>query len=288
VNVRARTILISLTAIAVLIGVGIYAGTRVFTSALPPPRSSYCTAQAGTGVVRLNIDQMADAATIAAVGIRKGVPSQAVEIALATSMQESKLRNLTGGDRDSVGLFQQRPSQGWGTAKEIADPRYAANKFYAALIHVKGWRSMTVTQAAQAVQRSAHPNAYAKWTTEASTLSKALLGDASHAVDCYVASTPLQRGAHAVGTLTSDLEGDWGSLLDRLPAATPNTVALAVSDDQAGWQYAHWLVAHAEASGIMRVSFGNQQWTAKAGRWSAAANLEVAAGETVTAQVYAQ
>jgi hypothetical protein len=288
VNVRTRIILVSITAIAVLVGVGLYVSTRVFNSALPPLlRSPYCTAQAGTGTVTLDIDQMSNAATIAAVGIRKGVPGRAVEVALATSLQESKLQNLTGGDRDSVGLFQQRPSQGWGTTKQIADPRYAANRFYGALTHVKGWQLMSITQAAQAVQRSAHPDAYAKWTTESITLSKALLGDASAAVDCFVGSTPLARGSAAIGVLTTDLKGDWGSLLDRLPDAAPDTVSLAVTDDQAGWQYAHWLVAHAEGTGIMRVRFGDRQWTAKAGTWSAAGDPDgAAAGETVIAQVY--
>jgi hypothetical protein len=287
--VRSRIVLASITAIVVLVGAGIFVATRMFNSALPPLlRSEYCTAQAGSGLVTIGVDQMADAATIVAVGIRKGVPSRAVEVALATSLQESKLRNLTGGDRDSIGLFQQRPSQGWGTAKQIADPRYAADRFYGALMHVKGWQSMSITAAAQSVQRSAHPDAYAKWATEATTLSKALLGDASHAVDCYVGSTPATRGPAAIGTLTTNLRHDWGSLLDTLPAHTPDTVSLAVDGTQAGWQYAHWLVAHAESSGIMRVRFGNLQWTAKAGGWSAAGVPDgPAAGETVVAQVFA-
>jgi hypothetical protein len=285
--VRTRIVLASLTAIAVLIGVGIFVATRGITVKLPPSlRAPYCTAQSGRDLVSLDIDQMANAATIAAVGIRKNEPSRAVQIALATSLQESKLRNLTSGDRDSIGLFQQRPSQGWGTALQIASPPYAATKFYGALAHVKGWQTMTITQAAQAVQRSADPDAYAKWTTESATLSAALLGHASHAVDCYVGKTPLARGAAALGALTTDLKDDWGSLLDPLPAAAPNTVSLAVADDQAGWQYAHWLVAHAQDSGIMRISFGNQQWTAKAGNWTTADPTGPAAGETVIAQVF--
>ncbi|GGK36669.1 hypothetical protein GCM10010124_31640 [Pilimelia terevasa] len=79
-----------------------------------------------------------------------------------TAMQESGLRNLPGGDRDSVGLFQQRPSQGWGTVAQLRDPAYAATKFYQRLAKVPGWERMSVTDAAQAVQRSAYPNAYAK------------------------------------------------------------------------------------------------------------------------------
>ena len=285
---RARTILIGLTALAVLAAVGIVVGTRVFHGGLPRVlRSEYCTAQARKNVVKLDVDQMANAATIVAVGIRKGVPDRAVQIALATSLQESKLTNLTGGDRDSVGLFQQRPSQGWGSARQIADPEYAAGKFYAALMRVRGWPSMSVTQAAQSVQRSAHPGAYAKWTANSATLSQALLGNAFHAVDCYVHGTPSARGTAAIATLSTDLRTDWGALLNQLPDSIPDTLSLAVTDDQAGWQYAHWLVAHAQASGIMRVRFGTQQWTAKAGGWSSAGDPETAAaGETVIAQVY--
>jgi hypothetical protein len=288
--VRPRTLLIGLMAIAVLVSVGIYVGTHSFTNRLTPIlKPEYCTAQSGDGLVTLDIEQMANAATIVAVGIRKGVPDRAVQIALATALQESKLRNLAGGDRDSIGLFQQRPSQGWGTAKEVANPGYASGRFYGALLRVKGWQQMPLTRAAQAVQRSATPDAYAQWTTEADTLSGALLGNSSHAVDCYLDSAPVTRGAIALGALTTNLRSDWGSLLDLAHAAGPNTLALSVRDDQSGWQYAHWLVAHAQDHGIMRVRFGTQQWTAKAGAWSAAGDPESAApGETVVAEVYGQ
>ncbi len=287
---RPRTVIIGLVAVVVLLAAGIFVATYTTKRPLIPIlKSQYCTAQSGLTVVTLDIDQMANAATIAAVGIRRHVPSKAVQIALATSLQESKLRNLTGGDRDSVGLFQQRPSQGWGTAAQVGDPSYAANSFYITLLRVKRWQTMSVTEAAQAVQRSAHPNAYAQWQDEAGTLSEALLGNASHAVDCYIEGAPLTTGSAALGVLTADLKNDWGSLLSMASDASPNTLALAVTSDRAGWQYAHWLVAHAENSGIMRVRFGTQQWTAKGGTWTAAADPETAAsGETVVAEVFAK
>jgi hypothetical protein len=288
VTVRTRIVLLSLTAIAVLVAVGVFLGTRSFRGgiSLPPVHSEYCTVQ-GNGQVTLSLEQMANAATISAVGIRRGVPDQAIAIALATSLQESKLENLSGGDRDSIGLFQQRPSQGWGTPKQIADPRYAAGRFYSALMRVSGWKSMTVTQAAQAVQRSGAPDAYQKWADEAIVLSDALLGDVSHAVSCMVGTVPLTRGAAALLTLGADLKGDWGSRAKRMKTATPNELALFAANDQAGWQYAHWLVAHAQDSGIMMVRFGDQQWTAKSGTWASADTSYVAAaGETVLAQVY--
>src|SRR3712207_121965 len=132
-----------------------------------------CTVRAD-GEVTLDAVQMANAATISAVGVRRKMPERAVVVALATALQESKLENLDTGDRDSVGLFQQRPSQGWGSEEQIQDPRYAAEKFYAALKKVKGWKKMRVTDAAQKVQRSAYPNAYEKWADESEVLARAL------------------------------------------------------------------------------------------------------------------
>ncbi|RKN56153.1 NlpC/P60 family protein [Micromonospora costi] len=123
-----------------------------------------------------NGEQVGNAAVIVTVGVQRGVPPRGWVIALATAMQESTLRNLPGGDRDSVGLFQQRPSQGWGTAAQLQDPRYAAGRFYAALTEVDGWQALAVTDAAQAVQRSAYPGVYAKWEDDAIALVRVLTG----------------------------------------------------------------------------------------------------------------
>ncbi|MFG2836449.1 C40 family peptidase [Streptomyces zaomyceticus] len=122
----------------------------------------------------LPTEQIPHAQTIVATGISLDVPKKGQIIALATAMQESRLRNLTYGDRDSLGLFQQRPSQGWGTAQQIRDPVYASERFYKALLAVDGWQQMTVTQAAQAVQKSGFPDAYAQWEPLATALQKAI------------------------------------------------------------------------------------------------------------------
>lgn len=114
--------------------------------------------------------RLQNAATIIAVGQAKGVPVYGWQIALATALLESKLVNLPGGDRDSLGLFQQRPSAGWGTPVQIMNPTYAAGKFYAALLAVPAWQQMPLTVAAQAVQRSAFPDAYAQWADIAKQL----------------------------------------------------------------------------------------------------------------------
>ena len=102
-------------------------------------------------------------------------------VAVATALQESGLRNLPFGDRDSLGLFQQRPSQGWGTPTQILDPGYAAGRFYVALLTVPGWQRLPVAAAAQAVQRSAVPDAYARWDDEATGVVAALSGTAPSA-----------------------------------------------------------------------------------------------------------
>ncbi|MEC7055674.1 C40 family peptidase [Streptomyces violaceochromogenes] len=119
-------------------------------------------------------EQIANAETIQATGIAMKVPARGQIVALATALQESGLRNLDYGDRDSLGLFQQRPSQGWGTAAEVRDPVHASTKFYEGLLKVSGWQSMTVAQAAQAVQKSGFPDAYAKREPLATALQKAI------------------------------------------------------------------------------------------------------------------
>lgn len=215
--------------------------------------------------VTVDTTQMANAATISAVAIRRKLPRQAIVIALATAWQESKLENRTSGDRDSVGLFQQRPSQGWGTPEQIYDPRYAAGAFYTALMRVPGWQNKRVTDAAQAVQRSAYPEAYEQWATRAETLTRALLGEDTGAIGCTIANEPSQRGEPAVRMLAEGLRLDWGDV----PSTTQTAaVSLAVRDPKIGWQYAHWLVAHADARGIRRVRYGGQEWSAKSGDWS--------------------
>jgi cell wall-associated NlpC family hydrolase len=133
--------------------------------------SSSCVATVNAPTsAKLSRDQLDNAYTIVRVGVSRGIPRRGLVIAIATALQESNLRNLHYGDRDSVGLFQQRPSSGWGTVAELTDPPTSAGKFYAALLEVQGWESMSVTVAAQAVQRSAFPDAYAKWESLATTL----------------------------------------------------------------------------------------------------------------------
>ncbi|WP_268221041.1 NlpC/P60 family protein [Streptomyces sp. EMB24] len=119
-------------------------------------------------------EQVPNAKVIQATGVAMNIPARGQVVALATALQESGLRNLTYGDRDSLGLFQQRPSMGWGTANEILDPVHASTRFYEGLKKVSGWQSLSIAQAAQAVQKSGFPDAYAKWEPLATALQKAI------------------------------------------------------------------------------------------------------------------
>jgi hypothetical protein len=243
-----------------------------------------CTVEAGGRVV-LDLGQMANAATITAVGVRLGMPERAVVVALATAFQESKLRNLPHlgehNDHDSVGLFQQRPSQGWGSVEQVADPRYSSERFYRALGGVEGWSKMRVTDAAQRVQRSAFPDAYQEWADDATVLATALLGHRPGAVACSVTDEPPVRGEAAAAALSEELARDWGEhllaaegdpagQLRLVGADEPPGLTVTAGDPPAGWRYAHWLVSHAAAHGVTRVQFEDLEWTAARGTWSPA------------------
>ncbi|MCW2748662.1 MAG: hypothetical protein JWP10_1804, partial [Nocardioidaceae bacterium] len=149
-------------------------------------RDEECVAAVEDNTATIELDQAENAALIAAVATRRGLPARAVTIAIATAFQESKLRNIDYGDRDSVGLFQQRPSQGWGTTQQIMDREYAIGKFFDALVKIKNYRELDITVAAQKVQRSAFPDAYAQHEPEARALASALSGNSPHAFTCEI------------------------------------------------------------------------------------------------------
>jgi hypothetical protein len=164
--------------LAVVVGVVVLGGKSSFLF------SEQCTARAAGHSVALETGQARYAGLITAIAVQRGLPARAASIALATAYQESDLSNLRGGDRDSLGLFQQRPSQGWGTPEEILDPEYATNAFYDALVKIDGYEDMEITEAAQRVQRSAFPDAYADHEPDARTLASALTGNSPRAFTC--------------------------------------------------------------------------------------------------------
>lgn len=161
--------------VAVLVGFLVSPLLRADAGCAPGPAPS----ASASALDAWSEEQIANARVIVTIGSERRVPRQGLVIAVATALQESGLRNLRGGDRDSIGLFQQRPSQGWGTPKQLNDPAYQTHKFYDKLLTVDGWQEMRLTEAAQAVQISGFPEAYTKHTRAATSLVDALGAPAS-------------------------------------------------------------------------------------------------------------
>jgi len=243
---RRRVRLVALVAVILVVVAAGWWLTR--TLPRPAPR---CTAAALAGV-GLAVDQADNAATIAAVGLTSEMPHHAVTVAIATALQESGLRNLPGGDRDSAGLFQQRPSQGWGTYAEVTDPVQASRAFYARLRQVPAWENLDVARAAQAVQHSADPAAYAQWEPLARAVAAALTGEQPAALSCQGVS--VQGPGGDVGALAQHELGT-----SRVSGPQPTA---------RGWSLATWLVAHAARLGVGQVSFDGRVWTAESGAWT--------------------
>jgi hypothetical protein len=212
-------------------------------------------ALSGSSTFQLSADQAQNATIITAVAFKLGLPDHAVTVGLATALRESRLENLTYGDLDSLGLFQQRPSQGWGTPAQILDPVYAATVFYQHLEQVPGWETMAVTDAAQAVQHSATPLAYAPYESEARAVAAALTGEEPAAFACRLDG--FSGAAPAVSALPAAATRERGSTLLGAP----------VSSQKAGWALASWTVGHAWRYHLQAVTFGSWRWTADSGRW---------------------
>ncbi|MFE4699521.1 heavy metal transporter [Streptomyces sp. NPDC056738] len=190
---RRRRLLRYGGALVVLLAVAGYLGVQYLTGGVGAPRCKVVSANGDGASYEFTPEQAVNAATISAIGTSRGMPERAVAIALATALQESGLRNIRHGDRDSLGLFQQRPSQGWGTEKQIMDPTYAAGIFYEHLAKVPGYSRLPLTVAAQRVQHSGFPQAYAKHEPDATLLAAALTGRAAATLTCQgrpAATTP--------------------------------------------------------------------------------------------------
>jgi len=221
-----------------------------------------CRTKVGRLTVVLTDEQARNASLIAAIAIQRGMPAHAATIALATALQESKLYNLRGGDRDSLGLFQQRPSQGWGSTRQILDPVHATNSFYAALARVPGYESMPVTKAAQEVQRSGFPTAYAVYERDARALASALTGYSPAAFWCHLPAPtgPRAPAARRAATLRDALVPAFGPVGVSVGAA--GRLVLPAGSAPRGWALASYLVAHAQQLGISTVTYRGRAWSA--------------------------
>ena len=218
------------------------------------PGSERCVATVDDRDVELDLDQAYYTSIVVGLSVRRGLAPRAGSIAMATVYQETGIRNLDHGDRDSVGLFQQRPSQGWGSEKQLMDPYYATTKFYNALVRVKGWQTREITKVAQAVQRSAYPDAYADHEPDARVLASALTGQTERAVSCLV---------HA--DADGDAKGLAGSLETTFRVGTKTdgkVVTMTAKSQRLAWAYAQYAVANAGRHGVVTVEVDDRVWTA--------------------------
>ncbi len=258
-----------------------------WSGAGPLPDPEGCNVKVGEVEVEIDTEQAENATLITAVAVRRGLPARAVSIAIATAFQESKLRNIRHGDRDSVGLFQQRPSQGWGTVEQIMDPTYATNAFYDALVKIDGYQEMRITEAAQRVQRSGFPEAYQAHAAGARALASALTGYSEAKVSCVVDEAEVDEQREGDNGLTPRADRVRRSLREAFgDLALGGFAAGGVSNGhmeesahysgraidvfvrpvnsgnkRTGWAIAQYLVAHAKRLEIEHVIFDDRIWT---------------------------
>lgn len=214
------------------------------------------------GAYDLDLDQAVVAAQMVGEVSRyqPALPEHAAVLVLAAGLQESKLRNLLPGqgDRDSVGVLQQRPSQGWGggNAAKLNDVTEATKEFLDALVKVKGWQQMTLADAIQAVQISADGSAYAQHEDEASVLADAFQGRKPAGVTCEFEKPTVVASTAKVAA----------QLRAQLPVDAPTTTQRSVSVPGAKWQTVAWFVANADRLGIDQVAYTDRVWS-RANGW---------------------
>lgn len=283
---RAITITLALALVAGIAVVGVYAWRSGFN---PLAETDVCSADLGNGAeVKIDTTQAENASLIAAIAKRRGLPARAASIAIEAAFQESKLYNVDHGDRDSLGLFQQRPSQGWGTPRQIMRPSYAIDAFYDALVAVDGYESMDLHDAAQAVQRSADGSAYEQHELSARTLASALSGYDRAGFTCTVdapddsgqrerrngltsnanallrdvehAFGPQQAGGFAPGGVDGGHSADSAHYDGR--AVDFSFVPVNARSRIRGWALAHYLVANAKRLDVTTVIYDDRIWTA--------------------------
>jgi hypothetical protein len=223
------------------------------------------------GSYSMDLDQTQNASIMVSVVIKRSLPERAAVLVLAAGLQESKLRNIASGDgdRDSVGILQQRPSQGWGSAAQISDIHYATGKFLDALVRETNWQTLPLADAIQVVQRSADGSAYAKHEPQAQVLADAMTGRTAAGVSCSFGKPSVVAAPAAV---SAQLQAD-------LPVQPPVLSGRVIRVPGAAWTTAAWLVSHANAYGLDSVSYAGRAWTPSSG-WR---NSSAGALDAVTA-----
>lgn len=257
----ARVLATALVALLLVIG-GVLAVNRLTGS--ESGFTARCVAGTEGDAAALDLEQADTAALIGAVALERVLPARALTIAIATAMQESRIRNIDYGDRDSLGIFQQRPSQDWGSPEEVMDPYYATNAFYDELVTIEGYQEMEITDAAQAVQRSAFPNAYAQHESLARHFASAMTGYSPGTLTCRLPPAEPETAEGMADQLRARLALDLPSLemADDGDRQVINTVALTggAQPERTGWAVATWVLLTAEHTGASRVTVDGQVW----------------------------
>ncbi len=227
----------------------------------PTPGVSGCVVRGHRFDVPLEASQAGIAATIAGVAAHRTMPVRAITIAYATALQESDLANLDYGDRDSVGVFQQRPSQGWGTRHQLLDPVYASTRFFAALAAIPHYQKLRIYKAAQDVQHSADGSAYAQYAPQGAQMAGGFSGTRPRAVWCWYAA-PI-KGKGKLGAAASQLRHAYGFVA--ISHSGDPVARVVVHNTELGWSMAAWLVSHADKFRIKLVSYQGYRWTSAHG-----------------------
>lgn len=222
----------------------------------PWPMADQCVANVTGASVPLDVDQSHFASIIVGLSVRRGLAPRAASIAIATVYQESGIRNLDYGDRDSLGLFQQRPSQGWGTEEQVMDPYHATDKFYDALVKVEGWESGDINDMAQAVQRSGHPNGYRRHIDNARRIASSLTGETPASFTCRISNPPVANPKGFADFAKRTLPGSAKVSLH------VDRVEITSKTQQQAWSAAHIAVANTGWFGVKEVTVAGQTWTA--------------------------
>jgi hypothetical protein len=245
------------------------------------PRATFCEADPPGQNLQLTTGQAAIAATIAGVASRRDLPARAVAIAYATALQESKLANLHYGDLDSVGVFQQRPSQGWGSARQLENPVYATDKFFDALTAVPDYQRLPIYVAAQDVQHSADGQAYGQYADVGTAMATAFTGADPHAVWCTYADP---AGKPSLAAASQAMTSAFG--LTARPFGARGTMSIGAGSAAQGWAVAAWLVSNAAAYGIGSVRYAGFRWLGFSGpgHWAPQAGPARSPGATFSVE----
>lgn len=234
----------------------------------PLPLADHCTAAVKGATATIDPEQARNAAIISGVSVKRGLKPRAASIALATAFQESDIRNLDYGHSDSLGLFQQRPSQGWGTAKQVMDPWYSSKQFYRALVKVKKWQTRDLNDVAQAVQRSAYPEAYRKHVDRARILASSLTGQTPASFTCVV-NNPAAADPDGMKTFLTKTLGGTISV-----STTKDGLTVTTKRPQDAWAVANEAIAAGGDYGLSTVQVGDATWThstTQEAQWSSTA-----------------